>query len=330
MSVTVRLEDDIDVSRGDMICRPQNAPTPSQDIDAMVCWMSSTPLQPRQKLAIKHTTRLRRALIKDVQYRLDVNSLHRDLETKQLGLNEIGRVQLRTTMPLLCDPYETNRTTGSFILIDEATGVTVGAGMINPGQLSGRQLARTASGGCVGLVGLRGGRGRADPPRVDEHLLGGGYAVGEQLRIDRHVALDQREPDRAELVVPRRRADEADLSTLERHRRCRARAAGRPSRRAAAAPAAAAVGPGCAPARPSPAPGSSPCRGVRRCRASPVSFGNRAVVGVEAEPRLPARDPQRLEGPHPTGVALIADGQLRSPYQVDRLGRRKQRQPTRR
>jgi bifunctional enzyme CysN/CysC/sulfate adenylyltransferase subunit 1 len=131
MSVTIRLEDDVDVSRGDMICRPQNAPKPSQDIDAMICWMSPTPLQPRQKLAIKHTTRTARTMIKDVQYRLDVNSLHRDLETKQLALNEIGRVQLRTTVPLLCDPYEKNRTTGSFILIDEATGVTVGAGMIN-------------------------------------------------------------------------------------------------------------------------------------------------------------------------------------------------------
>ena len=131
MSVTIRLEDDVDVSRGDMICRPQNAPKPSQDIDAMICWMSPTPLQPRQKLAIKHTTRTARAMIKDVQYRLDVNSLHRDLETKELALNEIGRVQLRTTVPLLCDPYEKNRTTGSFILIDEATGVTVGAGMIN-------------------------------------------------------------------------------------------------------------------------------------------------------------------------------------------------------
>ncbi len=131
MSITVRLEDDIDVSRGDMICRPQNAPSPTQDIDAMICWMSTSPLQPRQKLAIKHTTRMARALIKDVQYRLDVNSLHRDLDTKQLGLNEIGRVQLRTTVPLLCDPYEKNRMTGSFILIDEATGVTVGAGMIN-------------------------------------------------------------------------------------------------------------------------------------------------------------------------------------------------------
>jgi bifunctional enzyme CysN/CysC/sulfate adenylyltransferase subunit 1 len=134
MSVTVRLEDDVDVSRGDMICRPQNAPRPSQDIDAMVCWMTTAPLRARQKLAIKHTTRMGRALVKDVQYRLDVNSLHRDLETKELGLNEIGRVQLRTTVPLLCDPYEKNRTTGSFVLIDEATGVTVGAGMINSGS----------------------------------------------------------------------------------------------------------------------------------------------------------------------------------------------------
>ena len=131
MSVTVRLEDDVDVSRGDMICRPSNAPTPSQDIDAMVCWMTNQPLRPRQKLAIKHTTRGARALVKDIQYRLDVNTLHRDQDTKELGLNEIGRVQLRTTVPLLVDPYSKNRTTGSFILVDEATGVTVGAGMIN-------------------------------------------------------------------------------------------------------------------------------------------------------------------------------------------------------
>jgi bifunctional enzyme CysN/CysC/sulfate adenylyltransferase subunit 1 len=131
MSVTIRLEDDLDVSRGDMLCRPQNAPTPSQDIDAMVCWMTNAPLKPRQKLAIKHTTRTGRVMVKDIQYRLDVNTLHRDQETKELGLNEIGRVQMRTTVPLLCDPYSKNRTTGSFVLVDEATGVTVGAGMIN-------------------------------------------------------------------------------------------------------------------------------------------------------------------------------------------------------
>ena len=133
MSVTVRLTEDVDVSRGDMIARGRNAPKPSQDIDAMICWMTNEPLRPLQKLGIKHTTRSARAVVKDVQYRLDVNSLHRDQETKELGLNEIGRVQLRTTVPLLCDPYSKNRTTGSFILIDEATGVTVGAGMINSG-----------------------------------------------------------------------------------------------------------------------------------------------------------------------------------------------------
>ncbi|TXL62284.1 sulfate adenylyltransferase subunit 1 [Aeromicrobium terrae] len=131
MSVTVRLEDDVDVSRGDMICRPSNAPTPTQDIDAMVCWMTNEPLRPRQKLAIKHTTRTARAMISDVKYRLDVNTLHRDQDTRELGLNEIGRVTMRTTSPLLVDPYAKNRTTGSFILVDEATGVTVGAGMIN-------------------------------------------------------------------------------------------------------------------------------------------------------------------------------------------------------
>jgi bifunctional enzyme CysN/CysC/sulfate adenylyltransferase subunit 1 len=131
MSVTVRLTDDVDVSRGDMIARVKNAPTPSQDIDAMICWMTTEPLRPKQKLAIKHTTRTGRAVIKSIQYRLDVNTLHRDQETGELGLNEIGRVQLRTTVPLLCDSYSKNRTTGSFILIDEATGVTVGAGMIN-------------------------------------------------------------------------------------------------------------------------------------------------------------------------------------------------------
>ncbi|BBH18517.1 hypothetical protein Back2_28040 [Nocardioides baekrokdamisoli] len=131
MSVTVRLKDDVDVSRGDMIARIHNAPVPKQDIDAMICWMSTTPLQPRQKLAIKHTTRSARALVKDIQYRLDVNTLHRDPDATTLGLNEIGRIHLRTTTPLLADVYAQNRTTGSFILIDEATGITVGAGMIN-------------------------------------------------------------------------------------------------------------------------------------------------------------------------------------------------------
>lgn len=130
MSVTISLADDVDVSRGDMIARVKNAPLPTQDVDAMICWMSTTPLKQRQKLAIKHTTRTARALVKDIQYRLDINSLHRDQAPQELRVNEIGRVQLRTTVPLLCDSYSKNRATGSFILIDESNGVTVAAGMI--------------------------------------------------------------------------------------------------------------------------------------------------------------------------------------------------------
>ncbi|NEK59699.1 GTP-binding protein [Geodermatophilus sabuli] len=132
MAVTVRLTDDLDVSRGDLICRPANAPHPAQDLDAMVSWMTEEPLRPRQRLTVKHTTRTVRAMVKDVQYRLDVNSLHRDLTAGELGLNDIGRVRLRTTQPLFVDDYARNRVTGRFILIDEATNATVGAGMLTP------------------------------------------------------------------------------------------------------------------------------------------------------------------------------------------------------
>ncbi|MDJ0356124.1 sulfate adenylyltransferase subunit CysN [Paenarthrobacter sp. PH39-S1] len=130
MSVTVRLEDDIDISRGDMICRPNNQPRITQDIDAMVAWMSDEPMRPGQKLALKHTTRNTRALVKSVQYELDVNTLHRNESCAELKLNSIGRVRLRTTTPLLTDEYRRNRETGGFVLIDEHTNNTVGAGMI--------------------------------------------------------------------------------------------------------------------------------------------------------------------------------------------------------
>ena len=130
MSVTIRLEDDLDISRGDMICRPENQPEVAQDIDAMVCWMAEQPLRPGAKLGIKHTTRTARALVKSLHYQLDVNSLHRDETVQSLGLNAIGRISLRTTQPLFCDPYDRNRMTGGFILIDEGTNATVGAGMI--------------------------------------------------------------------------------------------------------------------------------------------------------------------------------------------------------
>ncbi|HEY8544117.1 MAG TPA: GTP-binding protein [Acidimicrobiales bacterium] len=131
MAVTVRLTDDIDVSRGDMICRDRNRPHVGQDLEAMVCWLTAdSALRPGAKLAIKHTTRWGRALVKDLQYRLDVNTLHRDEAAPALELNEIGRVRLRTTVPLFFDEYRRNRTTGSFILVDETTNNTVGAGMI--------------------------------------------------------------------------------------------------------------------------------------------------------------------------------------------------------
>jgi bifunctional enzyme CysN/CysC len=131
MSVTIRLEDELDVSRGDLICRPNNAPTVAQDIEAMVCWMDETrPMAVGDKYAIKHTTRAARAVIRSLHYRLDINTLHRDESANSLTLNEIGRVKLRTTVPLLADDYRRNRTTGGFVVIDETTNRTVGAGMI--------------------------------------------------------------------------------------------------------------------------------------------------------------------------------------------------------
>ncbi|HEX8348013.1 MAG TPA: GTP-binding protein [Actinoplanes sp.] len=135
MSVTVRLADELDISRGDMICRPHNAPAVAQDVEAMICWMDeSQPLRVGGKYSIKHTTRTARAVVRGLQYRLDVNTLHRDEGATELALNEIGRVRLRTTVPLLADEYRRNRTTGGFIIIDEGTNRTVAAGMIIEAQ----------------------------------------------------------------------------------------------------------------------------------------------------------------------------------------------------
>jgi bifunctional enzyme CysN/CysC len=134
MSVVVHLEDDLDVSRGDLICRPHNQPVATRELDAMICWMAEAPLRPGAKLAIKHTTRTARAVLDDLRYRLDVNTLHRDLEATELGLNDIGRVTLRTSAPLIVDPYRRNRATGSFILVDEARNDTVAGGMILRGD----------------------------------------------------------------------------------------------------------------------------------------------------------------------------------------------------
>jgi sulfate adenylyltransferase large subunit len=129
MSVAVRLEDQIDVSRGDMLVGHDDPPTAARELEAMICWMSESPLQPRGRYSIKHTTRSARAIVEEIEHRIDINTLEH-VPASQLALNEIGRVQLRCSSPLVVDPYSRNRTTGSFILIDESTNDTVAAGMI--------------------------------------------------------------------------------------------------------------------------------------------------------------------------------------------------------
>lgn len=130
LSVTVQLEDDIDISRGDMLVREGNVPKQSQDIEAMVCWMGEKPIQLNGKYFLKHTTRDVRAVVKEIKYKMDINSLHRITENPVIGMNDVGRITLRTTAPLCFDAYTKNRDTGSFILIEEGSNVTVGACMI--------------------------------------------------------------------------------------------------------------------------------------------------------------------------------------------------------
>ena len=130
MSVTITLEDEIDISRGDMIVRPNNQPNISQDIDIMICWMSEKPLNPRGKYALRHTSKEVKCMIKEIKYKVDINSLHRLEDDKEIKCNDIARVSLRVTQPLFHDEYNTNRNTGSLIIIDEGTNNTVGAGMI--------------------------------------------------------------------------------------------------------------------------------------------------------------------------------------------------------
>ena len=133
MSVTLRFTDELDVSRGDMIVEPDDTPVTARELEAIVCWMSDQPLRPAGRYVIKHTTRTARAVVKELEHRVDVNTLDH-VPAKELGLNEIGRVRLRCSAPLMVDPYARNRTTGSFILIDEATNDTVGAGMVLDAQ----------------------------------------------------------------------------------------------------------------------------------------------------------------------------------------------------
>ncbi len=130
MSLTLLLEDELDVSRGELICHPDQAPTVARELQADVCWMAEQPLRTGSRYVLKHTSRTATAVVEAIDDIVDVHTLERITPPEQLELNDIGRVRLRTSMPLAFDPYTSNRRTGSFILIDEATNETVGAGMV--------------------------------------------------------------------------------------------------------------------------------------------------------------------------------------------------------
>ena len=129
-SVTITLEDDIDISRGDVLVRSENRPEGKQDLDVMLCWLNASPPRPRSKYVVKHTTAEARAMITEIQYKMDINTLHRLEKDRDIKMNDIARVKIRSTKPLFSDDYTTNRVTGSLILIDEATNETVAAGML--------------------------------------------------------------------------------------------------------------------------------------------------------------------------------------------------------
>lgn len=129
-SVSITLEDDVDISRGDMLTGVKNGPKSGQEIRLMICWLNQKPMQINGKYSLKHTTRDARCVIKEVDYKMNINKLEKDYSDKQVGLNDIACITIKTTNPLFYDPYRLNRTTGSLILIDEAGNETVGAGMI--------------------------------------------------------------------------------------------------------------------------------------------------------------------------------------------------------
>lgn len=130
MSVTLTLEDDIDISRGDMIVKKNNQPKAVQEFDAMLCWLNNSPARNRAKYTIVHTSNEQKAMIKDVIYKIDINTYAREEDDKELRMNDIARISIRTTKPLMLDEYRDNRVTGSFVLIDDTTHETVAAGMI--------------------------------------------------------------------------------------------------------------------------------------------------------------------------------------------------------
>lgn len=216
MAVSVRLADDIDISRGDMIARTHNQPRITQEFDATVCWMADNAvLEPGRDYVVKHTTRTVRARIAGLDYRLDVNTLHRDKTATALKLNELGRVSLRTQVPLLLDEYTRNASTGSFILIDPDTNGTVAAGMVlrdvsartpSPNTVRHRSLVtaqdRPPRGKTVWFTGLSGSGKSSVAMLVERKLLEKGISAyvldGDNLRHRLNADLGFSMADRAE------------------------------------------------------------------------------------------------------------------------------------
>ncbi|HVX34402.1 MAG TPA: adenylyl-sulfate kinase [Solirubrobacterales bacterium] len=231
MAVTLRLEDDLDVSRGDMICRPTNQPTASRRFEAMICWFDETShLRTGAPYQLKHTTRWVAAEVEELRYQLDVDTLHRDLTAETLEVNDIGRVAIHTTSPLFFDEYRINRTTGSFILVDPATDLTVAAGMIisaggdvgpsgtdtasivaenitvHPSKLSREERwgSLETGGATIWMTGLSGSGKSTIATAIEHTLVSSGRAAfmldGDNLRHGLNADLGFSEEDRNENV----------------------------------------------------------------------------------------------------------------------------------
>ncbi|MBF6089834.1 adenylyl-sulfate kinase [Nocardia cyriacigeorgica] len=214
-AVTVQLADELDVSRGDLICRPANRPHVGRDLDAMVCWFAEdAELTPGASYTLRHTTRSTPVEVRSLDYRLDVNTLHRDENATALSLNEIGRVQLRTRQPLLFDPYRRNRTTGSFLLVDDSTGNTVAGGMITGPSLPSSRVVwhstaverteRATRGMTVWLTGLSGSGKSTVAVELERRLVASGRPAflldGDNLRHGLNSDLGFSAEDRVENV----------------------------------------------------------------------------------------------------------------------------------
>jgi bifunctional enzyme CysN/CysC len=215
-SVTLRLTDNLDIGRGDMICRPHNRPFVGQDIDAMVCWFAEqSSLAQGERYRLQHTTRSVLAQVEHLDYRLDVNSLHRDESASSLSLNEIGRIRLRSQGPLMFDPYRRNRATGGFILVDPTTNNTVGAGTILGAEQANvsnvvwhanavAREHRGTLGMTVWLTGLSGSGKSTVAVEVEHKLVSSGRPAylldGDNLRHGLNAGLGFSAADRAENV----------------------------------------------------------------------------------------------------------------------------------